>query len=628
MQFIWRDAVKLHHIPQHYFSFVRKYFVELPVIKSTTMEVKRTFDIIDYNIVNYPREVAIAGKIKDDWKTYSPEDYRDYANLVSYGLRATGLEKGEKVATITGNRPEWCFADMGLSQAGLVHVPVYPTIGPDEYLYILNHAEVKVILLSNRAIYKKLEPILDKLESLKEIYSFDEIEGVKNFNELIELGRKNEEKFRDELISTKESIKPSDLLTIIYTSGTTGQPKGVMLSHNNIISNCLAINDIHHLGYGDRAMSFLPLCHIYERMVNYHFQYKGITVYYIENMGLITELIKEVKPNVMNTVPRLMEKIYDGIMSKGEALQGIKKKLFFWAVKLGLKYELKGKSIFYKLKLAIASKLIFSKWREALGGEIEIIVSGGAAIQPRLERIFWAAGLPIIAGYGLTETSPVIAVNPFRINEVKFGTVGPPIPGVEVKIAEDGEILTRGPHVMMGYYKDEERTKEMIDSEGWVHTGDIGTLVEDKWLKITDRKKEIFKTSAGKYIAPQMIENKLKESIFIEQAMVIGENQKFASALISPNFKHLHDWCTEEKIQFQDNAELIKKPEIINLLGQEVEQLNLSLGDHEKIKRFRLVEEEWTPDTGELSPTLKLRRNELMNKYDDTIQQIFSQKKN
>ncbi|MEA1888042.1 MAG: long-chain fatty acid--CoA ligase [Bacteroidota bacterium] len=592
------------------------------------MEVRRTFDLIDWNIEKYSREVAVAGKIKEEWKTYSTEDYRDHVNLVSYGLMAIGLDKGDKVATITGNRPEWCFVDMALSQCGMVHVPVYPTIGPEEYLYVLNHAEVKVIILSNKTIYKKVEPILSELNNFKDIYSFDEIEGLKHFSELLDLGRNNEEKYRDEVLRTKESITPDDLLTIIYTSGTTGKPKGVMLSHNNLVSNCLGVNDIHHLGFGDTAMSFLPLCHIYERMVNYHFQYKGISVYYIESMGQITELIKEVKPQVMNTVPRLMEKIYDGIMSKGEALKGIKKKLFFWAVKMGLKYELEGKSIFYKAKLAIANKLIFSKWREALGGNIEIIVSGGAAIQPRLERIFWAAGLPILAGYGLTETSPVITANVFKKGEIMFGTVGPPIPGVEVKIAEDGEILTRGPNVMIGYYKDKEMTEEIIDSEGWVHTGDIGTLVEGKWLKITDRKKEIFKTSAGKYIAPQMIENKLKESIFIEQAMVIGENQKFASALISPNFKHLHDWCSEENIQFRDNAELIKKPEVINLLNKEVEKLNRSLGDHGKIKRFRIIKEEWSTETGELSPTLKLRRDEIMNKYQETISQIFKQKKN
>lgn len=592
------------------------------------MQVRRTFDIIDWNIEKYSRDVAIAGKKGNEWKTYSTDDYREYTNNVSYGLRAIGLRQGDKVATITGNRPEWCFVDMGLAQAGMVHVPVYPTIGPEEYLYILSHAEVKAIFISNRSIYKKVEHVLPELKGFVDIYSFDEVEGVKNFEELLETGRNNAEKFRDELNETKEAITPDDLLTIIYTSGTTGQPKGVMLSHSNLVSNLLAINDIHHLGFGNRAMSFLPLCHIYERMVNYHFQYKGMSVYYIENMGLITELIKEVRPHVMNTVPRLMEKIYDGIMSKGQALTGIKKQLFFWAVKLGLKYELKGKGVYYKARLAIASKLIFSKWREALGGEIEIIVSGGAAIQPRLERIFWAAGLPIIAGYGLTETSPVIAVNPFKIDEIMFGTVGPPIPGVEVKIAEDGEILTRGPHVMMGYYKDEERTREMIDGEGWVHTGDIGTLIDGKWLKITDRKKEIFKTSAGKYIAPQVIENKLKESAFIEQAMVIGENQKFASALISPNFKYLHNWCAEENISFRDNSELISKPDVVRRITSEVEQLNGSLGDHEKIKRFRLVEEEWTPDTGELSPTLKLRRNELMSRYKETIEEIFSQKKN
>lgn len=593
-----------------------------------TMEVTRTFDIIDWNVEKYSRKVALAGKIDGEWKTYSTESYRDHVNMVSYGLMALGLKKGSKVATITGNRPEWAFADMGLSQAGMVHVPVYPTIGPEEYLYILNHAGIELILISNKSIYNKLVPILDKLDCCRHIYSFEKIEGVKHFSELLELGEKNEDRYRDELYDIKKSITPGDLLTIIYTSGTTGKPKGVMLSHNNIISNALSINDIHHLGFGHRAMSFLPLCHIYERMVNYHFQYKGMSIYFIENMGLITELIKEVRPHVMNTVPRLMEKIYDGIINKGKTLTGIKKLLFFWAVRIGLKYELKGKSLVYRTRLSVARKLIFSKWQEALGGEIEIIVSGGAAIQPRLERIFWAAGLPVITGYGLTETSPVIAVNPFRIDDIMFGTVGPPIPGVEVKIAEDGEILTRGPHVMMGYYKDEERTKEMIDEEGWLHTGDIGTMVEGKWLKITDRKKEIFKTSAGKYIAPQMIENRLKESIFIEQAMVVGENQKFASALISPNFKYLHDWCAEGNIQFRDNRELIRMPQVISRIGKEVEQLNRLLGDHEKIKRFRIVEEEWTPETGALSPTLKLKRNELMEKYNETIEQIFNNRKN
>lgn len=587
------------------------------------MKISRTFDILDSNIRNYPREVSIAGRYENKWITWSPERYRDEVNLVSYALLAMGLKKGDRVATITGNRPEWNLVDMALSQAAMVHVPVYPTIGTEEYEYILKHSEVKVIFISNGGIYRKISEVLPSLPSVKEVISFDDTGELRHFSDILETGRKNEESHRPELITIRDSILPSDLLTIIYTSGTTGNPKGVMLSHNNLISNALAINEIHPLGYGHRAMSFLPLCHVYERMVNYHFQSKGMSIYYIENMANLTDLINEVKPHVMNTVPRLLEKIYDGIINKGKNLTGIKKQLFFWAVKLGLKYELSGKGALYKLKLAIAGKLIFSKWREALGGELILVVSGGAALQQRLARIFWAAGIPVIEGYGLTESSPVIAVNPFIKREVMFGTVGPAIDGVEVKIAEDGEILTRGPHVMMGYYKEPEMTREVIDSEGWLHTGDIGTLVEGKWLKITDRKKEIFKLSAGKYIAPQAIENRLKESLFIEQAMVVGENQKFASALISPNFQFLHDWCSRHEIQYRDNMELITKKDVISRLGKEVTEINKMVGSHEQIKRIRLVAEEWSQITGELSPTLKLKRNLLHKKYGDLIQEIY-----
>ena len=587
------------------------------------MKISRTFDILDSNIKNYPREVSIAGRYDNKWITWSPERYRDEVNLVSYTLLAMGLKKGDRVATITGNRPEWNLVDMALSQAAMVHVPIYPTIGTEEYEYILKHSEVKVIFISNGGIYRKISEVLPSLPSVKEVISFDDTGELRHFSDIIETGRKNEESYRQELITIRDSILPSDLLTIIYTSGTTGNPKGVMLSHNNLISNALAINEIHPLGYGHRAMSFLPLCHVYERMVNYHFQSKGMSIYYIENMANLTDLIKEVKPHVMNTVPRLLEKIYDGIINKGKNLAGIKKQLFFWAVNIGLKYELSGKGALYKLKLAIAGKLIFSKWREALGGELILVVSGGAALQQRLARIFWAAGIPVIEGYGLTESSPVIAVNPFIKSEVMFGTVGPAIDGVEVKIAEDGEILTRGPHVMMGYYKEPEMTREVIDSEGWLHTGDIGTLVEGKWLKITDRKKEIFKLSAGKYIAPQAIENRLKESLFIEQAMVVGENQKFASALISPNFQFLHDWCSRHEIQYRDNMELIANKDVISRLGKEVTEINKMVGSHEQIKRIRLVAEEWSQITGELSPTLKLKRNLLHKKYGDLIQEIY-----
>jgi long-chain acyl-CoA synthetase len=512
---------------------------------------------------------------------------------------------------------------MGVAQAGLIHVPIYPTIGTDEYEYILEHSDVKIIILGNKTIYNKVSPIAGKIHGLKDIFSFDQVEGVKSFDEIIEAGKKNAGKFQDELEKIKESIKPEDLVTIIYTSGTTGNSKGVMLSHNNLVKNAITTSKAHHLCYGHRAISFLPLCHVYERMVNYHFQYKGISIYYVENMGTVSETVKEIKPHIFNTVPRLLEKIYDNIIAKGRSLPWVKKKIFFWAVDLGLKFRLKGNSSFYKFRLKIARKLIFSKWQEALGGELQVLVSGGAALQSRLEKIFWAAGLPVIQGYGLTETSPVIAVNPFRVDEIGFGTCGPVIEGVEVKIAEDGEILCRGENVMMGYYKAPDLTAEMIDTDGWLHTGDIGVIEEGKFLRITDRKKEMFKLSAGKYIAPQVIENKLKESFFIEQAMVIGENQKFASAILSPNFTFLHDWCSIHKIQFRDNKELIELPEVIERYNREVREMNKSLGEHEQIKRYRLVTEEWTPITGELSPTLKLKRNYLSQEYKDIIAEIY-----
>ena len=587
------------------------------------MEVKRTFDIIQLNLEKYPRPVMYGGKKDNEWITYSTDEVNDYVNWVSYGLLSMGYKKGDKVATISGNKPEWNFVDMGLAQAGMIHVPIYPTIGTDEYEYILKHSDVKIIIVGNKAIYGKVIPVAGKIDQLKEIYSFDQVEGVKAFSEIIEAGKRNADRLHDELIKIRESIMPEDLVTIIYTSGTTGNSKGVMLSHNNLVKNAITTSRAHHLTYGHRAVSFLPLCHVYERMVNYHFQYKGISVYYIENMGTISEAVREVKPHIFNTVPRLLEKIYDNIIAKGRNLPWIKRKIFFWAVNLGLKFRLKGNSQFYKFRLGIARKLIFSKWQEALGGELQVMVSGGAALQSRLERIFWAAGLPIIQGYGLTETSPVIAVNPFRVDEIGFGTVGPVIEGVEIKIAEDGEILCRGVNIMMGYYKAPDLTYEMIDSDGWLHTGDIGVIEDGKFLRITDRKKEMFKLSAGKYIAPQVIENKLKESSFIEQAMVIGENQKFASALLSPNFSFLHDWCSIHRIQFRDNNELIELPEVLERFSKEVREVNKGLGEYEQIKRFRLVTEEWTPQTGELSPTLKLKRNYLAKEYQNIISEIY-----
>ena len=588
------------------------------------MEVTRTFDLIQFTHEKYPRPDMYCGKQDNNWIKYSSEDALKNINWVSYGLLSMGFKKGDKIATITGNKPEWNFADMGLAQAGMIHVPIYPTIGTDEYEFILNHSDVKAIIVGNKTIYNKVSPIADKIKGLVGIFSFDAVEGVRQFNEIIEEGKRNEEKYKNELEKIKDSIKPEDLVTIIYTSGTTGDSKGVMLNHTNLISNVIETSKAHHLGYGNKAISFLPLCHVLERMLNYHYQYKGISVYYVENMGTVGEVVKDVKPHIFATVPRLLEKIYDNIIGKGKSLSFVKRKIFFWAVNLGLKFRLKGNSIFYKFRLKIARRLIFSKWREALGNEIVVIVSGGAALQSRLERIFWAAGIPVIQGYGLTETSPVISVNPLRIDEIKFETVGPVLQDVKVKIAEDGEILSKGPNLMMGYYKAPKLTAEVIDSDGYFHTGDIGILEDNKFLRITDRKKEIFKLSAGKYIAPQPIENRLKESFFIEQTMVIGENEKFASAIISPNFSYLHDWCSLHKIQFRDNAELIEIPEVIERFSREVREISSTLGEHEQIKRFRLVTEEWSPQSGELSPTLKLKRNLLALHYKDLIADIYS----
>jgi long-chain acyl-CoA synthetase len=518
--------------------------------------------------------------------------------------------------------------DMGLSQAGMVHVPIYPTISEEEYAYILNHCEPSVLVVSDKNLYDKISPIAGKVASIKQVFSYNEIDGVKNWKEIVELGKNNRATWKDALNKIKASIHPDEMVTLIYTSGTTGNSKGVMLSHNNIVSNVYATIDAHDLGFGSKTLSFLPLSHIYERLMNYHFQFKGIAVYYAENMGTIVDNLKEIRPQIFNTVPRLLERVYDRIMGKGRELSGIKKMIFFWAVNLGLRYERnRANGWFYHFKLSIADKLVFKKWREALGGRTQYIVSGGAALQPRLARVFGAAGLQVLEGYGLTETSPVIAVNRPQTNEVKFGTVGPVVPKVSVKIADDGEILCKGPNIMLGYYKAPELTQEVIDGDGWLHTGDIGVIEDGKYLRITDRKKEIFKLSSGKYIAPQVIENKLKESSFIEQVMVIGENQKFASALISPDFQFLHNWASLHNVNYRDNAELISNEQVVARFQREVNEINRQLGVTDQIKRFRLVQEEWTPVTGELSPTLKLKRKFLTQKYATLINEIFSVQK-
>ncbi|MDF1571834.1 MAG: long-chain fatty acid--CoA ligase [Bacteroidales bacterium] len=589
------------------------------------MEITRTFDMLDQIGEKYGhKEDILAARTNGDWKKYSSKEYVSTATAVAYGLMALELKPGDRIVTISNNRPEWNFMDMGMSMAGIVQVPVYPTISAEEYAYILDHAAPKLVVLSDKQLFDKISPIAEKVKSISAVYTFNEIEGARNWKEIVELGNKNADTLNGQLEKTKNSIQPEDLLTILYTSGTTGMPKGVMLSHRNLVSNTIACNRHINLGSEHRALSFLPISHVYERMINYIYQYKGISVYYAENIGTIARDAQDIRPNIFGAVPRLLESVYDKIIAKGKDLSGIKKTIFFWAVKLGNQFDPEnGNSAWYKMKLKVADKLIFSKWREVLGG-CNVIITGSAAIQPRLVRVFWAAGLEVYEGYGLTETSPVISVANQTTREVMVGSAGQIIDGVEVKIAEDGEILARGPNVMMGYYKDPEMTKKVIDPDGFFYTGDIGEIAKGNWLKITDRKKEIFKLSSGKYIAPQAIENKFKESFFIEQLMVIGFCQKFASAIIHPNLPYLKEWAEEHGMTFSSNEEMIRDKRVIDQVQKEVNKLNAQLGQVERIKRFRLVADEWTPQSGLMSPTMKLKRRVIEDKYMDLIQEIFS----
>jgi len=589
------------------------------------MPVKRTFDILEHCLKNYPRPDAVCGKYDNQWIPFSTEQFARQSELLALGLMALGLKKGDRVATVSGNRPEWSFVDMALAMTGAVHVPVYPTISEEEYQYIFSHAETRYIFVSDDKLYKKLSPMVGTIASLEQVFTFNQVADATNIDYLYNLGKEHEQDLAYPLHQLKESIGEEEMVTMIYTSGTTGIPKGVMLSHRNLVSNFTTHANNFSMGPAHKAISFLPLCHIFERIVNYNFLYKGIGMYYVETLAQIMPAIKEVQPHIFCGVPRLLERVYNSILTKGKQLKGIKKTLFFWAVELGKSYEYNMKvNPLFRLKLAIADKLIYSKWRAGLGGNLQIVVSGGAALQPRIARVFSAAKIYVLEGYGLTETSPVVAVSNLVTRELKVGTNGPVLPGVQVKIAEDGEILTKGLNLMMGYYREPELTAEVIDKDGWFHTGDIGILDEGKYLKITDRKKEIFKLTGGKYIAPQMIENKLKESMFIEQVIVIGDHEKFASALVAPNFEYLHEWCAENQILFSDNPELINHPKVQAVFLREVKEINKTLGQHEEIKRFRLIPDMWSPQTGELSQTLKLKRKVIEAKYKDMIEEIFA----
>lgn len=589
-------------------------------------KITRTFDLLNFAEENFSREVALAVKRNNRWETFSTADYRKQVDEFSLGLLAMGFEKGDKIATISNNRPEWNFIDFGMSQIGCVHVGIYPSISDHDYLHILAHSDSKIIIVSSKEIYENIKPLYDQTENLKEIYTIDQVAGVKNWDEIKALGVAKEQELRPLLIKRREEVDPEDLLTLIYTSGTTGLSKGVMLTHRNVVSNFLLAHQfVTYLNPGDRALSFLPLSHVLERVGNYLWQSIGLTIYYAENIETIGKNMSEIKANTFITVPRVFEKVYDKIINKGRELSPIKKGIFFWAVKVGDRYDPdpKNRSFVYNLKLAIANKLIFSKWREALGGELKGVIAGGAALQPRLARVFWAAKIFVQEGFGLTEMSPIVSATNSFFPQVKFGSTGYVPDGIKVIIAEDGEILCKGENLMKGYYKEPELTAEAIDKDGWFHTGDIGELDENRMLRITDRKKEIFKLSGGKYVAPQVVENKLKESQFIDQLIVLGENERFTSALIVPDFIFLHNWCTIHKVKYQDNVDLVKHPKVIARYQKELDKYSQEFEKVAQVKVFRLICESWTPESGDLSPTQKLKRKPIMAKYKSLIEEVY-----
>lgn len=583
------------------------------------MQINRLFDIADLQLAEFPQPVCVESLEDGRLRSYSTKEFIDTAEQLALGLMDLGIKPGDKVALASGNRAEWAIVDQAVLRIGAIGIPIYPTMTADDYAYILEHSESKAFFVSNAELLAKARAAQAKVPAVAHIFTFDRIEGATHWKTL--LGRGTEQ--RATLEGYKAAVKNSDLATIIYTSGTTGKPKGVMLSHNNILSNVEGSAPRLPVERGAKAISFLPLCHIYERMLMYLYQRAGMQVRFQETLEELGARIKEAKPDVFTAVPRLLEKIYDAILTKGEALTGIKRKLFFWSLDLGERYEVHGRSWWYDVQLGIARKLVFSKWREALGGNVKCVASGSAALQPRLARIFNAAGVPLMEGYGLTETSPVVSVNDARNDGLRFGSVGRPLKDVEVRIADDGEILIKGPNVMMGYYKEPGLTSEVLAPDGWFHTGDIGEL-RDGFLYITDRKKEMFKTSGGKYVAPQPIENQLKASRFIEQAMVIGENRKFPAALIVPSFAFLKDYCALKGIPYEGPQQIIGDKRIVDRIFAEVQKVNAGLGHWEQIKRIELLPAEFTIDSGELTPSLKLRRKAIMARYTAQVERIYA----
>ncbi len=586
-------------------------------------EITRLFDFPYYQLEKFNLKKSLVTKYNGEWVATSTQEYIDKANAISRALLRLGVKPNDKIALISmANRTEWNIMDIGILQIGAQNVPIYPTISEEDYAYVLNHSEAKYVFVSCTEVFDKVNAVKATTPHLKDVYSFDVLENCKNWSEILELGTDTSN--QNEVEKLKDKVKPDDLATLIYTSGTTGRPKGVMLTHNNVVCNAIESSKRLPIDYGNTScLSFLPVCHIYERMMMYLYQYAGVTIYFAESMDKISDNLKECAPHVMTAVPRLLEKVYDKIIAKGTELTGIKKKLFFWAVEVGLKYEPYGQNgWWYEQQLAMARKLIFSKWKDGLGGNLSLIASGSAALQPRLARIFNAAGFGVMEGYGLTETSPVVSVNDMRDGGFKIGTVGKLLANTEVKIAEDGEICVKGPQVMLGYYKDAEKTAEVI-KDGYFHTGDIGEIDTDGFLKITDRKKEMFKTSGGKYVAPQLLENRFKQSRFIEQIMVVGEGEKMPAALIQPDFEFLRNWAKMHDIEVGDNKKMVQNEKVNARFQEEVDAANESFAKWEKVKQFRLTPDVWSIDDGHLTPTMKLKRKIVKEKYMDLYNDIY-----
>ena len=582
----------------------------------------RIFDLLQhYNEKYADLQAALAGKVNGEWKSYTSLQYIDITNTLSRGLLALGIGKGDKIATIINNCPEWNFFDMAIMQIGAIPVPIYPTISEANYEYIFREAEVKYIIVSNIEIHQRILKIIPAVPTLLNVYSIEKTDKTKHWFEILNLGKQHTE---INIENIKTGIAGSDLATIIYTSGTTGNPKGVMISHHNFVSNFMACSDILSKNPVSRSLSFLPLCHVYERMLNYVYQYNGISIYYAESIDKLRDYLKEVQPEFFCAVPRVIEKTYAKLVRTGRGLKGIKKQLFFWALNLAHRFEFDDRNgLFYEFQRRWADRLVYRKWRQAFGGELKVIVTGGASLNPMLSRTFWAARIKIMEGYGLTETSPVVAVSDFEKGGVHFGTVGKKLPGVEIRLAEDGEILCKSPGLMMGYYRQPELTKEVIDDEGWFHTGDIGEWVDGVYLKITDRKKEIFKNSGGKYIAPQVVENEFKESPFIESIIVIGENKNYTTALIVPNFEHIESWCGVKKHPYSTPENAIKDDRIVKRIQKEVDLINSRLDKIEQVKKFKLLASNWNVESGELSPTMKLRRKVILEENKALIESMY-----